>query len=169
MLIRWKKVTDYLLSGNLYKLRIFLCLITVCNRLFKPFTPEDYNELARWATGRSWENYGGGGWNLRVIPLPLRWMPELLLRPIMVILIRIIRLCMSMTGLLMSTGMQQQQYPDIPRAGSFGNYVQAGQGFYVLALYNNISFSFTPAMQVHQNDLVLMKSASAEDPWPDWY
>jgi hypothetical protein len=130
-------------------------------------TPEDYNELARWATGRSWENYGGGGWNLMGNPFASamdagafvaanngNFDPHY----------QALYVYDWTTNDYRYAAATVPGYPSGP--GSFGNYVQAGQGFYVLALYNNISFSFTPAMQVHQNDLVLMKSASAEDPWP---
>ena len=57
--------------------------------------------------------------------------------------------------------------PGYEEGGFFNDNIQAGQGFFVLALYNDIDFNFTPAMQVHNTDLTLLKSAEAEaDPWP---
>ena len=56
--------------------------------------------------------------------------------------------------------------PEYTEGGSFGDKVQAGQGFFVLALYDQIDFEFTPEMQVHSTDVTLLKSAKAEDPWP---
>jgi hypothetical protein len=50
--------------------------------------------------------------------------------------------------------------------------IQTGQGFFVLAMNNGVSFSFTPAdasglnMQVHNMSTALLKSAKAEIPWP---
>jgi len=130
-------------------------------------TPEDYNENASWATGRSWENYGGGGWNLMGNPFASAMDAGAFLAA------NNGRFDPHYQALYVYDGTENVYryvaatvpgYPSGP--GSFGNYVQAGQGFYALALYNNISFSFTPAMQVHQSDLVLMKSAGIEDPWP---
>jgi len=44
--------------------------------------------------------------------------------------------------------------------------IQVGQGFFVLALYDQVQFNFTPDMQVHSNSVPLLKSATAEDAWP---
>jgi hypothetical protein len=56
--------------------------------------------------------------------------------------------------------------PGYPESGDFGDYVQAGQGFFVLALYDNIAFNFTSTMQSHQTGLTMLKSGSTETPWP---
>ena len=48
--------------------------------------------------------------------------------------------------------------PGYEEGGFFSDNIQAGQGFFVLALYNNIDFNFTPAMQVHNTGLDLLKS-----------
>ena len=53
--------------------------------------------------------------------------------------------------------------------GTFSTYtdIQAGQGFFVLANYNNVPFSFTPAMRTHNTTVPMTKSAKAEEnPWP---
>ncbi len=130
-------------------------------------TPEAYHELASWTTGRSWENYGGGGWNLLGNPFASamdagafittnngKFDPHY----------QALYVYDGTADVYRYAAATVPGYPAGP--GPFGNYVQAGQGFYVLALYNNISFSFTAGMQVHQNDLVMMKSAGNEDPWP---
>jgi hypothetical protein len=58
---------------------------------------------------------------------------------------------------------------------SFGDKIQAGQGFFVLALYDGITFTYTSAMQTHANTISMTKSGEAdsmtesgkgEDPWP---
>jgi len=55
--------------------------------------------------------------------------------------------------------------PGYPDLGQFsGSDVQAGQGFFVLAKYNNVPFEFTPAMRTHNTVAEMMKSAPA--PWP---
>ena len=130
-------------------------------------TPEDYHESAIWTDGRTWENYGGGGWNLMGNPFTSamdagafitanngRFDPHY----------QALYVYDGNADVYRFVAATAPGYPSGP--GSFGNYVQAGQGFYVLALYNNILFSFTPAMQVHQNDLVVMKSSGNENPWP---
>ena len=130
-------------------------------------TPEDYHELARWATGRSWENYGGGGWNLMGNPFASAMDAGAFIAANSGSFdphYQALYVYDGTTNVYRYAAATVPGYPSGP--GSFGNYVQAGQGFYALALYNNISFSFTPAMQVHQSDLVLMKSAGIEDPWP---
>jgi hypothetical protein len=45
-------------------------------------------------------------------------------------------------------------------------YVQAGQGFYVLANYDNVTFSFTREMQAHNTGVTMTKSAKTEESWP---
>lgn len=53
--------------------------------------------------------------------------------------------------------------------GTFPTYtdIQAGQGFFVLANYNNVPFRFTSAMQIHNTVVPMTKSAVAEEnPWP---
>jgi len=56
--------------------------------------------------------------------------------------------------------------PYYKEGGSAGDKVQVGQGFFVLALHDKINFVFNPGMQVHSNDVLLLKSAVTEDPWP---
>ena len=52
--------------------------------------------------------------------------------------------------------------------------MQAGQGFFVLALYDGIVFNFTSSMRVHSNSTTFAKSGGSEkseqleksgDPW----
>ena len=53
--------------------------------------------------------------------------------------------------------------------GTFPTYtdIQAGQGFFVLANYNNVPFNFTPEMRTHNTLTPMTKSAKAEgNPWP---
>ena len=56
---------------------------------------------------------------------------------------------------------------DDPAFTDFGSkYVQAGQGFFVLANYNAVPFTFTREMQAHNTGITMTKSAEAEASWP---
>jgi hypothetical protein len=44
--------------------------------------------------------------------------------------------------------------------------VQAGQGFFVLAMKTGVSFHFDRGMQIHATNTVLLKSSADEDYWP---
>jgi hypothetical protein len=45
-------------------------------------------------------------------------------------------------------------------------YVQVGQGFFVLANYNGVTFSFTREMQAHNTWVTMTKSTEKDDLWP---
>jgi len=137
-------------------------------------TLSDY-ENGLWTTNRNWTtNYGGGGWNLLGNPFTS---------------------AMDATEFITENagkfdpwyvalyiydgrvGEENYKYvaPGVPgwdedpyyeEGGRAGDVIQVAQGFYVLALYDQIVFNFTPVMQVHNNSVPLLKSASAEDPWP---
>ena len=56
--------------------------------------------------------------------------------------------------------------PGYPGLGPFsGTDVQAGQGFFVLANYNGVTFDFTSGMRKHNTTAVMTKSASTEEAW----
>ncbi len=128
-----------------------------------------------WTTDRNWTtNYGGGGWNLLGNPFTS---------------------AMDATEFITENtgkfdpwyvalyiydgrvGEENYKYvaPGIPgweedpyyeEGGPAGSVIQVGQGFFVLALYDQVQFNFTPDMQVHSNSVPLLKSATAEDAWP---
>ncbi|MCX6334672.1 MAG: M28 family peptidase [Bacteroidia bacterium] len=54
--------------------------------------------------------------------------------------------------------------PGYTIGGEFGDYVQTGEGFFVLAKQNNVTFNFTSAMQTHNTSVPMTKSARI--PWP---
>jgi hypothetical protein len=64
------------------------------------------------------------------------------------------------------------QYIGIPTGWPFGNeltgveHIQAGQGFFVLAMNDNSTFVFKRDMQEHSTGTSMLKSAKAEDRWP---
>ena len=54
-----------------------------------------------------------------------------------------------------------------PVNASFNNYnIQAGQGFFVLAEKDNVPFSFTSTMQIHNTAVPMTKSAQVDNSWP---
>lgn len=46
------------------------------------------------------------------------------------------------------------------------DYIQAGQGFFVLAMNDNSIFTFNRSMQAHSTGALLLKSAVTSDRWP---
>ena len=59
--------------------------------------------------------------------------------------------------------------PGYNGVGTFPTYtdIQAGQGFFVLANYNNVPFNIINTMQTHNTAVPMTKSAMAEEkPWP---
>lgn len=133
----------------------------------------DYNENALWSGDRNWTNYGGGGWNLMGNPFTSA------LDATEFISVNAGKFDPHYQALYVYDGREgEENYkyvastipgwtePSYVFGGSHGNYVQAGQGFYLLALYDGIEFNFTPEMQVHQNSLILLKSQKTQSPWP---
>jgi len=57
--------------------------------------------------------------------------------------------------------------PGYTGTGNFGSdNIQAGQGFFVLAAKDGVTFSFTNTMAVHDQTTVMTKSTKTTDPWP---
>ena len=46
------------------------------------------------------------------------------------------------------------------------DHIQAGQGFFVLAMNNTSSFTFSRDMQEHATNVLLLKSSATEERWP---
>jgi hypothetical protein len=49
---------------------------------------------------------------------------------------------------------------------SLQSYIQAGQGFFVLAMNDTSTFTFTRSMQAHSTSSAMLKSNKPQDPWP---
>jgi|WetSurMetagenome_2_1015567.scaffolds.fasta_scaffold00144_2 hypothetical protein len=60
------------------------------------------------------------------------------------------------------------EIPGYPNAsGTFGSSnIQAGQGFFVLANFNGVTFNITNAMQTHDQAVVMTKSTKNDEAWP---
>lgn len=125
-----------------------------------------YSTSALWSGIRNWSNYGGGGWNLMGNPFTSA------LNAGAFILHNDNKFDPNYEALYLYDGVNDEyQYaaatvPGFEGAGSFGGTVQAGQGFFVLALHDQITFEFTPAMQLHGTGVTMMKSAETDEPWP---
>lgn len=129
---------------------------------------DDYSINALWSGDRSWTNYGGGGWNLMGNPFTAALDAGAFISG------NAGKFDPHYQALYIYDGINNRynwvaaSTPGYPLQGEFGaGEVIAGQGFFVLALYDGIVFNFTPAMQVHGSpSLYLLKSASTEDAWP---
>jgi hypothetical protein len=73
-------------------------------------------------------------------------------------------------GTVGEKGVYKYIAPSVPNEpdeiGSFGSSdIQVGQGFFVLAMNDYSTFTFTPAMRGHNGSVAMTKS-SGDDPWP---
>jgi hypothetical protein len=112
-----------------------------------------------WASPRSWTNYGGGGWNLLGNPFTSA------MDAATFVSVNSASFDPNYQALYIFDGTQYKyaaaEVPDYPESGFFGDKIQVGQGFFALALYNNIAFNFTSAMQVHNATVPMTKSGRA--------
>lgn len=125
------------------------------------------NETADiWAAGRSWTDYGGGGWNLLGNPFTSAMDAGVFIAN------NLTKLDPGYQALYVYDGVNQAykysaaSVPGYPEGDSHGSFIQAGQGFFVLALYNDAQFSFSSNMQVHQPGTPVLKSSGSDDSWP---
>ena len=140
--------------------------------------PEEYN--LRWQNNPSRGDYGGGGWNLLGNPFTSA--------------LKITDTDTDITNdfLNINTESFDPSYVAVyiyngeanqylyqgkhtgftdpftdPVNASFNNYnIQAGQGFFVLAEKDNVPFSFTSTMQIHNTAVPMTKSAQVDNSWP---
>lgn len=124
-----------------------------------------------WAPGRGWTSYGGGGWNLMGNPFTSA------MNAATFVSVNSGKFDPNYQALYVYDGNSttpQYKYaaaivpydPGYEEDGFYSDNIQAGQGFFVLALYNNLTFNFSPTMQVNNTGVTLLKSAIAEKPWP---
>ena len=128
----------------------------------------DNPDLTIWTSGRGWESslYGGGGWNLLGNPFTSAMNARTFVTVNAGVFdpnYQAVYLYDGTAGtyyyIANSTGWPSGDFLD--RA-----HIQAGQGFWALAYYNNVDFSFTPGMQEHSNQVPMLKSAATDDRWP---
>ncbi len=141
-------------------------------------TPEDY--AARWASGRT--DFGGGGWNLLGNPftsaLKIGGEGGFLDANDGDGTIASNRFDPNYVAVYIYNGDsyfyrgKDVSFPDPvidedPANQMFGfDNIQAGQGFFVLAMQDGVTFHFDRSMQTHDNPTTMLKSAKVEEPWP---
>lgn len=148
-----------------------------------PYGNDDPSAAGLWTTGRGyisgvWTNWGGGGFNLLGNPftsaldaaafishnmgngttIPNKFDPSY----------QALYVYDGVNGYYRYVAASVPGFGDDPfvQGGTFGSRIQAGQGFMVMANNDGAVFEFTPAMQVHQTALPLLKSSFAEESWP---
>ncbi len=132
-----------------------------------------------WTTDRgyiseAWANWGGGGWNLLGNPFTSAMNADQFITVNASDFDPYYQALYVYDGkngyyryvATVVPGYDQQGDPEFIQGGTFGNRIQAGQGFLVMANNNEVEFDFSPDMQVHQTALPLLKSSTAEEPWP---
>jgi len=120
-----------------------------------------------WADDRSWENYGGGGWNLMGNPFTSAMSASAFITANNGLFDPNYKALYVYDGENDVYQYAAASVPGYPQSGDFGNFVQAGQGFFVLALYNGATFTFNSSIQVHQPTVAMLKSTTtSDDPWP---
>lgn len=126
-----------------------------------------------WTTGRSWENYGGGGWNLLGNPFTSSMDAAVFISE------NAGKFDPWYEALYLYDGRTNEyryaaseipgwEDPVYELGGLFGGFVQTGQGFWVLALHDNLTFNFNSStMQKHAlPGLVFLKSGGTVESWP---
>lgn len=124
------------------------------------------NDNLIWTAGRSWTDYGGGGWNLMGNPFTSAMDAAVFISSNAGKFDPYYEALYVYDGLNDRYEYAAASIPGYRESGSFGSVVQAGQGFFVLALYDKIVFNFNSSMQVHNTAVTMLKSAAVEDPWP---
>ena len=126
-----------------------------------------------WSGTRTWLNYGGGGWNLLGNPFTSAMNAATFITENTLPVSTVNKFDPNYQALYVYDGVNSvYKYAaasaplDPVGAESHGSYIQAGQGFFVLAIYDEVEYSFTPAMQVHNTGVTMLKSAEVEEPWP---
>jgi hypothetical protein len=133
----------------------------------------DGNLNSIWSGTRTWLNYGGGGWNLLGNPFTSAMDAAAFLTSNTPPVSAINKFDPNYQALYVYDGVNSvYKYAaasaplDPVGAGSHGSYIQAGQGFFVLAIYDGIVYNFNQNMQVHNTAVTMLKSAEVEEPWP---
>lgn len=119
-----------------------------------------------WSGTRSWTNYGGGGWNLMGNPFTSAMDAAAFISTNSLKFDPYYKALYIYDGVNNVYRYVAASTPGFLEEESSGSYVQAGQGFFVIALYNNIVFNFNTGMQVHSMAVPVLKSAGSEEAWP---
>jgi len=149
-----------------------------------PLNPDPYGVLNHeadiWATNRSWTEYGGGGWNLLGNPFTSamdatafisynegKFDPDYQALYLYDGVNNVYKYAASIVPGWDEPEEEEGGYWNINDAGNFSDFIHTGQGFFVLAQYDDIDFYFTSSMQQHAHPYhFLLKSASVKESWP---
>lgn len=135
--------------------------------------PGDNYFTRSFVAGRSLDNFGGGGWNLLGNPYTSAIEVQQFIDANFSETPALSQLDPNYVALYLFDGTSRRYYYV---AGSTGwpsgteldeTHIQAGQGFFALAMNDNSEFHFTQAMQEHMTGTNMLKSAGATDNrWP---
>jgi len=149
-----------------------------------PINPDPYgvsnHDADIWAPGRSWTVYGGGGWNLLGNPFTSCMDAAAFISlnydnfdPFYRALYLydgvndVYKYAASIVPGWEDPIQMEDGYWNINNDGNYSDLIHTCQGFFVLAQYSGVTFTFTQSMQRHGHmHHYLLKSASAREPWP---
>jgi hypothetical protein len=136
-----------------------------------PFDGIDYSARPL-AVGRE---YGGGGWNLLGNPYPSAMSVEAFINANYNADWNFSSFDPNYVALFLYNGSTYQYVTkddtgwdtEMPNGTLLNSaYIQAGQGFFVLAMNDGVTFDFSRSMQAHSTGSVLLKSKKEGDRWP---
>jgi hypothetical protein len=123
-----------------------------------------------FASGRDLDHYGGGGWNLLGNPYPSALRVSDFIEANYSSIPANSNFDPNYVALYLYDGIAFHYVANSTGwpGGSELNedYIQTGQGFFVLAMNDNSEFTFSRSMQGHDTDVPLLKSAEQGDRWP---
>ena len=125
-----------------------------------------------FVSGRSLENPGGKGWNLLGNPFTSAIAAEAFIDANYSVTPSLSQFDPNYVALYLFDGSGPRYYYIAKSTGWPGGgeltatHVQAGQGFFVLAMNDNSEFLFSRAMQEQSTVTTMLKSSGADDRWP---
>jgi len=123
-----------------------------------------------FAPGRDLDHYGGGGWNLLGNPYPSALRVADFIDANYSAVPEESNFDPNYVALYLYDGVTFYYVANStgwPGGAELNeDYIQAGQGFFVLAMNDASAFTFTRSMQGHDTDVPLLKSTKTGDRWP---
>jgi len=125
-----------------------------------------------YVAGRSLEDLGGRGWNLLGNPYPSAISATSFIGANYSSTPELSQFDPNYVALYLFDGTARRYYYIANSTGwpsgvaLSETHVQAGQGFFVLAMNDNSEFTFTRAMQEHSTAAAMLKSGETDDRWP---
>jgi hypothetical protein len=149
--------------------------ITATSPYANPFDGSDYS-LRTYATGRnSTTGYGGGGWNLLGNPYTSALNVSAFIDANYNADWHLSKFDPNYVALYLYNGSTYQYVTKNEMGWNLtwpnGDYlnathIQVGQGFFVLAMNDQVTFNFSRTMQGHNTNVALLKSAKVKYRWP---